>query len=75
MVALKEKWLDKKKNHKVQAVIYDGMVDRNTRRAHTGRSNGIGEPLDLWGGLLGQREVTFEHARSLFTIENMLILF
>lgn len=58
-----------------KAVIYDGMADRKTRRAYTERSNGIGESLDLWDGMLGQREVTFEQARILFAIEKMLILF
>lgn len=51
------------------------MADRNTRRAYTERSNGIGESLDLWDGMLGQREVTFEQARILFAVEKMLILF
>lgn len=45
--------------------------DRNTGRAYAGRSYGTGESLDLWGGLLGWREVRFENARTLFTTQSL----
>lgn len=46
----------------------------NTRRAYTETSNDIGESLDLWEGMLGQREVTFEFIYHRKYADTFLIL-